>query len=846
MNYNRGTINRKKQNVSSKRNMQKKRVWVRLFKAILICLVLTILAGIGSGVFFVRQIIANTPQITKEMVQPQGESSFAYAADGTVLEKFVASGANRIFVTYDEIPQYLKDAFVAVEDSRFYQHNGVDVQGVIRAAIVGLTSGNFTEGASTLTQQLIKNNIFPNFVHEDTFYQKVERKLQEMYLAINIEKTMSKEEILTAYMNTINLGQNSLGVQTASRRYFNKDVWDLTLSEAAVIAAITQNPSRWDPVRNPEANAIRRERVLNDMLAQGFITQAQKDEAMADDVYARIQQTAEENVSSVRSYFLDAVERQVIRDLQVRLGYTPTQAFNALYRGGLTIYTTQDRAIQAIVDEEVNNDANYPSNIQWGVEFAMTIHRADGTQENFSREMLAQFLRSNGAGQFPLVFPSPEAAREAVDAYKATLNIGPDDTVNEVYAITPQPQSSITVIDQHTGQVVAISGGRGEKTTSNSFNRATDATRQPGSAIKMLAVYAPALESNMYTLASIEIDEPWQYESGQSITNAYAGFRGPQSIREAINISINTIAVKVLTDIGIMTGFDMLERFGITTLVDGTNPNFPGMTDAVQPLALGGITRGLLNIEMTAAYAAIANGGMLIEPHFYTKVLDRDGNVLLDNTIPQQHRVIEESTAWLLTSSMETVVTQGTGTPARIPGHTVAGKTGTTNGATDFWFSGYTAHYTMTVWGGFDTNLPMAGMTRWHLDLWQAIMARIHADLPPGDFPMPASVTRASVCSVSGLLPRADCPTVTEYFSIASMPVTRCTVNHWTAPPEEQPGDGETPPDTGEPPVDPPTEPPVDPPVEPPADTVGSIRVDQIRSWVERLWPLDGFFEIRV
>ena len=245
-------------------------------------------------------------------------------------------------------PKDLQHAFVAIEDERFYKHNGIDLQGIARAAVVGIArGGNFTEGASTLTQQLIKNNVFPNFTKEKTFYDKFQRKIQEQYLALQIEKKMDKSEIIESYLNTINLGQNCLGVQAASQRYFGKDVSDLTLSECAVIAGITQSPSTYDPITHPDNNKVRRNKVLKNMLEQDYISQKQYDEALADDVYARIQTTnTASQADNTYSYFVDALAQQVIQDLKDQLGYTDTQAYNAVYSGGLSIlfYTKSDHA----------------------------------------------------------------------------------------------------------------------------------------------------------------------------------------------------------------------------------------------------------------------------------------------------------------------------------------------------------------------------------------------------------------------------------------------------------------------------------------------------------------------
>ena len=433
-------------------------------------------------------------------ILPKGYTTNIVDTNGTVIETLKDSDSNRVYKTYAEITannDFMPHAFVAIEDERFYEHDGIDLQGIIRAAFVGISNGfDFTEGASTLTQQLIKNNVFPDFVNEETFFDKVERKLQEQYLALQIEKEMNKNEILEAYMNTINLGQGCLGVQTASTRYFNKDVADLTLSECAVIAAITQNPTKYDPVRNPDKNATRRETVLNNMLEQGYIDQAQYDEAIADPVYDRIQQTAVETEDNTPySYFTDALIEDVIQDLIDQKGYTETQAYNQLYSGGLTITSTQDLSIQQICDEITSNPDYYPMT-EYGLEFALTIHRADGSVENYSKEHLKKYISDNIDSRNPLVFSSEEEALQAIEAYKSTLGINTEagDVVDENYSITLQPQVSFVLMDQKTGYVKAMVGGRGAKTGNRVLNRATtDSKRQPGSCFKILSTYGRGL-----------------------------------------------------------------------------------------------------------------------------------------------------------------------------------------------------------------------------------------------------------------------------------------------------------------------------------------------------------------
>ncbi|MBO5461287.1 MAG: transglycosylase domain-containing protein [Ruminococcus sp.] len=770
MNYGKQTVNRKKKNISSKKTMKKKRVGVRLFKALIICILLIAVVGVACVGLFAKRIIDNTPTVTPADVKPSGFTSFVYSEDGTLLESFLESGSNRVYRSIDEIPQDLADAFVAIEDSRFYDHNGIDLKGILRAGIKGIASGgDFSEGASTITQQLIKNNVFPNFLFEETFYDRLERKLQEQVLALQIEKQMSKEEILESYMNTINLGQNCLGVQSAAKRYFGKDVSELTLSESAVIAGITQNPTGYDPVVYPEANAERREKVLGDMLDQGYISQTEYDEAMADNVYERIIQTAAGEDTNPYSYFNDELIEQIINDLQEKKGYFETQAYNALYSGGLTIISTQDPTIQKICDEEVANESVYPYGTEYGLEYALTITRADGTVENHSKEMLASYLSSKNGSQYPLVFSSTDAANEAIADYKATLNITEADTVDERIDITPQPQTSVVIMEQSTGKVKAIVGGRGEKTSSLSLNRATDSTRQPGSCFKIVSTYAPAIDSCGYTLATSIPDEgPFQYPGTNQTANNWDGiYLGQARVRYAIEHSMNVCALNTLQDITPQTGYDYLLNFGFTTLVNFDDENYPNYTDVQLATALGGITRGVYNLEMTAAYAAIANEGTYIEPILYTQVLDHDGNVLLDNSTPDSHQVIKDTTAALLTSAMQDVINRGTGTAARLSNMPAAGKTGTTEHSTDLWLSAYTPYYTCSVWGGYDQNKPMESMSQvWHEVLWKNIMERVHENLEYKDFTMPSSIQQRTVCNTTGMLASTEfCSAVTEYFA---------------------------------------------------------------------------------
>lgn len=775
MNYGRKSTAKKEKELLSKGTMIRKKFTVIFAKTLLVCLIAFTVVGGCAGYGVYKGIVDSAPNIHDIDATPTGYLSTVLDNQGNETATLVASGSNRVYVTIDEIPLDLQHAFVAIEDARFYEHNGIDITGIVRAGITGITSGRFSQGASTITQQLLKNNVFTDWTSESSFADKMERKIQEQYLAIQLEKVEDKDWILENYLNTINLGQNTLGVQAASQRYFNKDVSELTLSECAVIAGITQNPSRYNPVSNPDANAERRTKVLNNMLDQGYIDQAAYDTAMADNVYDRIQIVDSETASdNINSYFVDALTEQVIDDLMEVKGYTETQAYKALYEGGLTIYSTQDPSIQQICDEEVNNADNYGSETKYSCSYRLTIQKADGTYQNYSEQTMLSYYQGKNS-KYNIDFDSKEAVDAAIEQYKADIMEDGDTIVpnGESITYTMQPQASMTVIDQSTGEVKAIVGGRGDKTANKTLNRATDTKRQPGSTFKILSAYAPALDIGGMTLASVQDDAPYTYSNAAHtpVNNYDKSYRGFTTIREGITYSINIVAVKTLTDIGVDIGYEYLQNFGFSTLCD---------SDRTQALALGGITNGVTNLELTAAYATIANGGTYTKPRFYTKILDHDGNVLIDNT-PQTHTVLKETSAWLLTNAMEDVLTNGTGRPAHFNGMPQAGKSGTTSSDRDALFAGYTPYYTCVVWGGYDDNAELS-YTTYPKTLWKSVMGRIHENLDYKDFDKPDGITTATVCKKSGKLavaglcdsdPRGSM-VESEYFASGTVPKDYC------------------------------------------------------------------------
>ena len=774
MNYGRKNAARKKWELTSRGTVMRRKI---SSLALLIVLLLFV-SGLGyvgyQGYRFVEKIIAEAPDINEIDATPSGYMSTVLDADGNVTAQLVGTGSNRVYVTLDEIPVDLQHAFVAIEDERFYDHNGIDLKGIARAVAKGVTTGHLTEGASTITQQLLKNNVFEGWTTEDSS-QRIERKLQEQYLAVELEKKVSKDWIMENYLNTINLGQNTLGVQAASRRYFGKDVSELTLSECAVIAGITQNPSKYNPISHPEDNAARREKVLLNMKDQGYIDDDQYQEALADPVYDRIQDNNTKWQSSdmnITSYFVDSLTEEIVQDLQDELDYSEAQAYKALYSGGLTIYSTQDPKIQKICDDQVNNDSNY-SDIAKKVSFsyALSIQKPDGSVEHYSEQNLLSYYKKEYE-TYDLNYKSEASAQDAIDRYREAMISDGGTVLGENVTFTVQPQTSVTIIDQSTGQVKALVGGRGEKTASKTLNRASGVTRQPGSTFKMLSAYAPALESGKYTLATAVLDEPITYSSGQTVHNADGKYRGYTSIREAIQDSVNVVAIKTVEDITPKTGYEMVKKFGISTLTKD---------DIVESLPLG--VGGVSNLELAAAFEVMPNGGKYKEPVLYTKILDQDGNVLLDKT-PKTHTVIKDSTAYLLISAMEDVVKYGTGKLADFGTMPIAGKTGTagtTEAARDAWFAGFTPYYTCVVWGGYDDYSELES-TKYPKILWNRIMGQLHEGLEYKDFEMPEDVQEYTVCATSGkiAIPGVCSKTVTEYFADGTEPEEKCDL-HETA-----------------------------------------------------------------
>ncbi|MCI9584269.1 MAG: penicillin-binding protein [Clostridium sp.] len=793
MNYGRKETKQKIKAASSRKKKYANWVFLSFFKTVLVLFLFVAVTGISMGIGMFRGILDSSPGFNPDSFAPSGYFSTIYNSAGEVTDTLVGSNANRIEASYEEFPQDLIDAFVAIEDARFWQHNGIDFRSITRAA-VGVLTNNYSGGASTLTQQLIKNTVF-NGGMETSKGAKLERKIQEQYLALQLTKNVDRKIILTNYLNTINLGNNTLGVKAAALRYFNKDISELTLSECAVIAGITKNPGRLNPITGPDDNAERREVILKEMYEQGYISKAQQEEALADDVYSRIQNVdlAIRGNTAPYSYYTDELIGQVTEALKEQLGYTDTQASNLLFSGGLQIFTPQDPNLQAIVDEEINNPENYDA-ARYSVEYRLSVAHAGGETKHYSQQTMESYIRQvKGQTSFEGLFDSEEEVTAAIEDYKGWLIHEGDTVIGESANIVLQPQTSFVLMEQSTGYVKALSGGRGEKKANRTLNRATDSVRQPGSTFKVVTSFAPAIDTCGATLATVYYDGP--YTVGEkSFRNWWgADYKGYHTIREGIIYSMNIVALRCMNDtVTPQLGVEYAEKMGITTL---------SAADLNLATALGGLSKGVTNLDLTNSFATIANGGTYTKPVFFTKILDHNGKVLIEN-VPETRPALKDSTAFLLTDALSDAMqsnslyarpgagVNSTGTAAAIPGMSCAGKSGTTTNNVDIWFVGFTPYYTAGIWGGCDANQSLKdsagarnGGTSFHKRIWRAIMTRVHEGLPDPGFPVPDSIETAQVCRKSGKLPisgvctgdpRGSNAVYTEYFAKGTIPAEAC------------------------------------------------------------------------
>ncbi len=647
--------------------------------AVIIISIIT--GGLLTGA--VAGYVRSTAPITAEQLKVSIFKTFVYDSTGTHIISELTSAENRIWVDYDETPEYMRDAIISIEDERFDQHTGVDITGLVRAFIKKLFNPtSLMAGASTITQQVIKNITGEG-------QRSIQRKIQEQWRALLLEKQLDKWEILQLYMNVMTTGVNMYGVQIAAHTYFNKDVKNLSLAQCAVIAGITNNPAIYNPytTKGRESAKNRKDDVLWKMLELGKITQAEYDTAIREDLVYFEKDTEDIYVTATgqQSYFVDQVVLDVKKDL-VTKGMSESAALNKIYNSGLKIITTMDITVQNAVDEVYKNEANFPVTNPYG----------------------------------------------------------------------PHPQASVVVIEPMNGQVKALYGGYGEK-EGNTLNRATQIQRPPGSSIKPLAVYAPAINEKLITSATMIDDAPVYMlgiEEGLYPENYEKTYNGLTVIRDAIRLSLNVVAAKVWRDI---LKADLSLKYLKSVGISREQRNVS--------LALGGLDIGVNPLQMAAAYVALANRGIYYQPVTYLRVYDSDGTVLLDRKSQKPAIVYSEATAYIMTEMMGDVCRNGTAYPYGLiwngAGELIptAGKTGTTSDNRDKWFVGYSANYVCATWYGYDNNavIPEGAERNQALNLWNLVMTKIHAYLQPVEFEEPPGIERADICIRSGLLPGRYC-----------------------------------------------------------------------------------------
>ncbi|MGE5380269.1 MAG: transglycosylase domain-containing protein [Methylocystaceae bacterium] len=665
-----------------------------------------IIIGLAGGV--VVGTMRNLPAWDADKLYGQ-QGSQVFDQAGKAVFQFHAQ-ENRTLVPYKKIPPDLVNAFIATEDTEFFEHHGINLKAIFRAVIVDVISGSKAQGASTITQQLARSA----YLTTDKSY---ERKIREIVLAVQLERHYTKKEIMEMYLNKVLFGGSTYGVQTAANVYFGKDVTQLSLPECALLAGLVQSPNRYSPFSHPDRAKARQLQVLNRMKECGFISAAEYDKATKTKL--------EYNTASIEGYQYGAYMDNVMEECQTILskkGYS--QPNNALYFEGLRIYTSMNTDVQKLTEEIYANKANFPS-----------------------------FKNSK---------------KEAV-------------------------QSGMAIVDPHKGEIIALAGGR-DYTIQRGFNRATMAKRQPGSSFKPIVVYSPALEAGY--MPNLVLDDSLKsYNLGDGKTwtpQNYDGvYLGPITMREAVKRSINTYAVKLADMVGIKHGLDLAEDMGISTLVRAGAKN-----DYNLSTALGGITQGVTPLELAAAYGVFANEGKYVPTHAVTRIEDANGNVIYESKFKAK-KVMEPSTAWLITSLLKSVVydPHGTGSRGAVAGMPTGGKTGTTSDKKDVWFAGITPYYSCAVWIGFDNNETMKGKAedtfggKHPAIIFNKVMTRAVKGKAARDFVKPDNIVEVQVCKKSGLLPSQYCPAsdiITEYFIQGKEPVDICPHNFDTAVPGQK------------------------------------------------------------
>lgn len=710
-------------NTKTKKTKKKKRKSV--FKIVIITFLSIALFCAAAGTGIVMAVVKSSPVIDTNIMDNLKESSSIYDKDGKLIGN-LANDENRSIVKLDQIPENLQNAFISIEDERFRTHHGIDIKRIFGALWIDLKTHSMAQGASTITQQLVRNVAL-------TKEKRVTRKIQEAYLSIELERKLTKDQILEAYLNTIPLGGNSYGVQAASMQIFGKDVSKLDLAQSALIAGITRNPSRYYPLITTTTGEVkvsakrlkyskdRQKVVLGKMLELGYINQQQYDSALKEKL---VFHSKKSKSNAKYQWFVEPAIEQVAKDLSVKYNISINDAKQKLRIGGYKIYLTVDTKLQSAAEEILNDSSNYR-----GV-----------------------YLKSS------------------LKKYSADGKTTP----------VVQPQAAAVIYDYKTGQMRAIVGGRGDHPLL-SMNRATDVPRQPGSSIKPLAVYGPAIDRKVASAATVIEDSPMPYDfvkshNGWNPKNYGGGFRGPTTIRDAITHSINLVAVKLQLQVGTPTSVDYLEnKFHISTITDDDK--------YIAPLSLGGLSKGVYPYEMAAAYGVFGNSGIYSEPIMYTKIVDRNDDTILERT-SKQSRSLSPQAAYIMANMMRDVVIRGTGTAANLGAMPAAGKTGTTSDNTNVWFCGYTPYLSGAVWIGHDKpNTSISGLkSSMPAKIWGKIMKKAdeYEKLSVKQFTEPSGIVTERICSESGQIAGDYCPpgTVrTEVFIDGTQPVQLCTVH---------------------------------------------------------------------
>ena len=709
----------------------------RVIGTILLVMVLTmaIFAGIFSA--YINSSMRGNVEVYLDEFESKVSTELYYqepsTEEWTMYQTLFLDSENRIWANLDQIPKNLQEAVVAIEDKRFYKHHGVDWYGTARAILSTLFGGN-VQGGSTITQQLVKNVTGDN-------QNTVKRKVTEIYRALDLEKRYEKDEILEAYLNEVYFGHSCYGVVTAAMTYFDKDVSELTLAECASLVAITNNPSLYDPIEAGWSRENNRERqllVLRAMLEQEKISQEEYDAAKAEDIlFANGYTISGKYVGRDSGKTADNTDGDTAADTGDGSEQLPSDETENKPRKSSQSYFTDaviDDVAAALVEKYGLTDVTDPQTGEVTTAFEQGVNMVYG----------------KGYKIYTTQNPNYQAIAEEICSDTANLPYTTNYTNGYGETETEQLQVGMTVVDPYTGYVVAMVGGAGIKEVARGWNWATSA-RQCGSAIKPISVYAPALDDGTINGASAIDDYPVMVLNGTAYPkNANGRYMGLTPLHTAIARSTNTCAVRVVQEYGTGRSYDfMTNRLGFTTLTYQDSQQVGNM-------GLGGLDRGVTTEEMAAAFGAFANEGVYTAPRTYTRVEDPDGNVILENEA-ESSVAMKDTTAALMNSLLQEVVSAGTGYEGRISGMHVAGKTGTTNNDQDRYFVGYTPYYSCAVWVGYAHNQRIVASGNPAASMWQKVMSRVHEGLEDKDFFSCSGLTYVSVCADSGLLATEDC-----------------------------------------------------------------------------------------